>query len=152
MGNDHSKKEVNAIDFDKKLYIEIDIHLKSKYDNELINDELKTNHFLKKHLKEIITNGFVKANCDVSIHDCNLWLISKKDKNDIDCLELNAIAEFNGKSKNISSDINMQTIKMHILSEFYTYTSKKYWIMIGRDTGVIILYNTLYAIDLYQKI
>jgi len=65
-------------------------------------------------------------------------------------LELNAIVELNQK-ENSTRELKIQKIKLNVLSEFYEYTSKKYGIVISPDTTVIILYNTLSEIDIYQK-
>ena len=79
----------------------------------------------------------------------NLILICKKDKENNEYLELNAIIEFDQPilSKilnNVSeNDIqsNIEFYKLNILSEFYNYVSNKYGI-ITQDITLIILYNT----------
>jgi hypothetical protein len=151
MGLYHSK-DVNQIEFDKKLHIVIDIYLKPSCNGRIINiDNLQTNDFLKRTLKEIIMKGFTSAKCNVSILDNNVLLISKKDKTNISYLELNIIATFNEISSNILSNLTIPKIRLNIFSEFYKYTSNSYEIVVERDMDVIILYNTLYAINIYQN-
>ena len=157
MGNTQSN---NIIDYNKKLFIVIDLYVKPKSDIKNFNiNNLKNNTFLKKNLIDIITNSLVnKLNYKILLTENNLLLISKKDKDDNEYLEINAVIEFN---KPIVSNIfdnytennnqsNIEFVKMNILSEFYNYVSNKYGIIIP-DITLIVLYNTLYNIDIYQK-
>jgi hypothetical protein len=157
MGNTQSNK---IIDYNKKLFIVIDLYVKPKSDIKNFNiNNLKNNTFLKKNLIDIITNSLVnKLNYKILLTENNLLLISKKDKDDNEYLEINAVIEFN---KPIVSNIfdnytennnqsNIEFVKMNILSEFYNYVSNKYGIIIP-DITLIVLYNTLYNIDIYQK-
>ena len=153
MGAFQSKEDTSIVDFNKKIYIVVDLYLKSKIDNKKLNfDELKMSVTLKKYLRDILMNAFSKENLSVSLNENNLLLISKIDKNNerTEHLELNAIVELNQK-ENSTRELKIQKIKLNVLSEFYEYTSKKYGIVISPDTTVIILYNTLSEIDIYQK-
>lgn len=155
MGAIQSKEETNIIDFNKKLYIVVDLYLKSKTDTKKLNfDELKTNVSLKGHLKDILIKAFAKENCGIALSDNNLLLVSKnkKSKNsEHNQLELNAIVEITEKPKDESNALKLQKLKLRILSEFYEYTSSQYGIVISPHTTIVILYNTLSEIDVYQK-
>lgn len=154
MGGIQSKEDTSIIDFNKKVYIVVDLYLKSKNDNKKLNfDELKTNVSLKKHLKDILMTSFAQEKTSVSLSDTNLFFVSKTNSERVEYLELNAIVEFNQPSINEPpfNALKIQKLKLHILSEFYTYTSNKYGIVISPDTTVVILYNTLNEIDIYQK-
>lgn len=151
-----SKEDTGIIDFNKKMYVVIDLYFKSKIDNKKLNfAELKTSVSLKKQLRDIIMNAFLKENLSVSLSENNLLLISKVDKNNdrIEYLELNAVVEFSQTSKeeNRSIELKRQKLKLNILSELFAYTSNKYGIVVSPDTTVIILHNTLSEIEIYQK-
>lgn len=154
MGGIQSKEDTSNIDFNKKLYIVVDVYLKSKNENNQLNfSELKTNVSLKKHLRDILMNAISKENLSASLSDNNLFLISKKNNDRSEYLELNAIVEFNQTSKDETSrcQLKIQKLKMNILSEFFEHTSNKYGIVVSPNTTVVILYNTLSEIDVYQK-
>jgi len=146
----------NIIDFNNKLYIVIDLYIKPKFEQkQTFNiDNLKTNIFLKKNLKEIIVN-------------------SKTDKDNIQYLEMNATIEFSEPLEqkvkldiiptsiptfiysneilyNNFTNITIETLKMNILSELYNYVLNQYGI-ITPDITIIILQQTLNNIELYQK-
>jgi hypothetical protein len=158
MGNTQSSK---IIDYNKKLFIVIDLYVKPKFDyiKNFNIDNYKSNIVLKKNLINIILKSLIdKINYRILLSENNLILISKKDKENNEYLELNAIIEFDQPifSKilnNVSeNDIqsNIEFYKLNILSEFYNYVSYKYGI-ITPDITLIILYNTLYNINIYQK-
>jgi hypothetical protein len=166
----------NNIDFNSKLYIVIDLYLKPKFEpKQNFNiDNLKTNVFLKKNLKDIIVNSlFDKYNRNVILYENNILLISKTDKDNIKYLEMNATVEFSEpiekKAKldiiptstptfiysseilyNNFTNISIETLKMNILSELYNYVTNQYGI-ITSDITIIILQQTLNNIELYQK-
>jgi hypothetical protein len=138
----------------QKIYIVIDLYLKSLFDVKMNIDDLKTNDFLKKKLKVIILTALVtKGNYNVSLDDTNLWLVSKTDKNGVQYLELNAVADFyESNFCEIYDNVKrMKKMKLHILSEFYTYTSTQCNIVIPPDTTLVLLYNTLYNIAVYSN-
>ena len=153
MGSIQSKEDTSIIDFNKKTYIVVDVYLKSKNDNNKLNfDELKTNDTLKKHLRDILMNAFAQENLLASLSDTNMFLIPKIDSDRTEYVELNAIVEFIQPSKNEPLNVlKIQKLKLHILSEFFKYTSNKYGIVVSPYTTVVILYNTLSEIDIYQK-
>ena len=135
----------------QKLYMVIDLYLKSEFDNELNLDVLKTNDDLKKILKNIILNALVtNGHYIVLIDNANLWLVSGMDKNGVKYLELNAVAEFyecKTDRHEISDNLRrIEHMKLNILSEFFTYTSKQRNIIVSPDTTLVLLYNTLYNI------
>ena len=166
----------NIIDFNNKLYIVIDLYIKPKFEQkQTFNiDNLKTNIFLKKNLKEIIVNSlFDKYNRNVILFDNNILLISKTDKDNIQYLEMNATIEFSEPLEqkvkldiiptsiptfiysneilyNNFTNITIETLKMNILSELYNYVLNQYGI-ITPDITIIILQQTLNNIELYQK-
>jgi hypothetical protein len=166
----------NNVDFNKKLYIVIDLYLKPKSE-ETKNfdiDDYKTNKFIKKVVKDIIVNSLInKCNRSISISEQNILLISKTDKHNKKYLEMNIMFEFsdvihskptidiiqsplsvyihpNELFNNNSQDITLSIIKMSILSEFNNYVSDNYSI-ITADANLIISYQTLHNIDIYQK-
>ncbi len=160
MGLTQSKQLNKIIDYDKKLFIVIDLYVKPKVDIKNFNiNSLKNNTFLKKNLIDIITNSLVnKLNYKISLTENNLLLISKKDKDNNEYLEINAIIEFstpivsnifNNHTEN-NNHSNIEFVKMNILSELYNYVSNKYGI-ITPDITLIVLHNTLYKIYIYQK-
>jgi hypothetical protein len=176
MGVNQSNDNNNNIDFNRKIYIVIDLYLKPKFE-ETKNfdiDDYKTNKFIKKAVKDIIVNSLInKCKRSISLSDHNILLISKTDENNIKYLEMDIMFEFNDllESKpridiipsalsayinpneilnNNSQDITLSIIKMSILSEFYKYVSHKNSIF-TLDTTLIILHQTLHNIDIYQK-
>lgn len=137
-----------------QICIVIDIYLKSEFDDMLNLDLLKTNVCLKTKLKNIILTALItKGNHNVSIDDTNLWLVSKMDESNIQYLELNAVVDFYESNLcEIPNNLRrMKMMKLHIVSEFFTYTSNKLNIIISPDTTVILLYNTLYNIAVYKN-
>jgi hypothetical protein len=98
MGANQSKDDNNIdVDFNKKLYIVIDLYLKPKFE-EIKNfdiDDYKTNKFIKKTVKDIIVNSLInKCNRSISLSEHNILLISKTDKDNIKYLEMNIMFEF----------------------------------------------------------
>ena len=176
MGTTQSQNNYNIIDFNKKLYIVINLFLKPKYE-ETSNfdiDNLKTNSFLKKKLKDIIVKSFTnKFNCNITLYENNIILVSKSDNNNIKYLEMNAMIEFGNivESKpkidivptsvqtyiypkeilnNSSNDVSIPIIKMAILHELHNYVIHK-WPILTPDITLIILYETIYTIEIFQK-
>lgn len=137
-----------------QICIVIDLYLKSEFDDMLNFDVLKTNDCLKTKLKNIILTALItKGNHNVSIDDTNLWLVSKMDESNIQYLELNAVVNFYESNLcEIPDNLRrMKLMKLHIVSEFFTYTLNKLNIIISPDTTVIFLYNTLYNVTVYKK-
>jgi hypothetical protein len=161
MGSSQSNQSTKIIDYNKKLFIVIDLYVKPKFDyiKNFNIDNLKNNVVLKKNLINIIIKSLInKINYRISISENNLILINKKDNDNIEYLELNAIIEFgqpifskilNNVSEN-KIESNIEFIKLNILNEFYNYVSNKYG-LITQDITLIILYHTLYNINIYQK-
>lgn len=174
-----SQRSKKIVDFKKKLYINIDLYLKPKFEtNDKYHnydiENLKLNSVLKKNLKDILLNAFTnKGNYNAIISENNILLISKIDKNHIKYLELNVVVEFidyieekvNAEviaspissyinpndilSKN-TSNTNIEVMKLNVLSELFKYVSNQYGIIIPELT-IVILANTLNNIHLYQK-
>jgi len=166
----------NNIDFNKKLYIVIDLYMKQKcnYKNNFDIDNFKSNEMLKKNLKDIIISAlYNKCKYNVKLSDNNVILVSKKDKDGVNYLELNAIIEFEnfeiikiepkmmytGMStyndpkyilKNDALNITTKMLKLLVLSEFFKCTSNEYSIIINNDI-LLILDKTINHIDVYQK-
>jgi hypothetical protein len=166
----------NNIDFNKKIYIVIDLYLKPKFEENQSFDieNLKTNSFLKKNVKDIIVNSLInKYNRNVILLENNILLISKTDKNNIKYLEMNAAIEFSGLLEpNVKTciiptstptyinpneflfsslpDVTIDIIKMNVLNRLYEYVSNKFGI-ITPDITLIIEHQTLYNIEIYQK-
>lgn len=141
--------------FNKKMYIVIDFYFKSKINNSINLDVLKNNHELKTHVKDIILSAFNKLVCKAHISDTNVLFVLKR-KNNHDYLELNTVADLSSDVRNSeynksSNDISIQGIKMAIVTELYTYMSKECGIVVSPTETLVILYNTLYNVDVYQK-
>ena len=167
MGTTHSIPSTKYIDLDKKIYLVIDLYLKPKdnyYKNFDINS-LKTNAVFKKSLQDIIVSSLInRLNYSISLPENNLILISKKDKDNSIYLELNAILQFTEKKTNtdsstltniqqseiVSDKISIEQIKLYILNKFFELFQNQYGI-ITPEISVILLYKTLYSIDIYQK-
>jgi hypothetical protein len=173
MGTNQSN---NNIDFNKKIYIVIDLYLKPKFGEKQTFDieNFKTNSFLKKNVKDIIVNSLInKYNRNVILLENNILLILKTDTNNIKYLEMNAALEFSGLIQpNVNTgiiptstptyinpndilfsslpDITIDIIKMNILSQLHEYVSNKFGI-ITPDITLIMLHQTLYNIEIYQK-
>jgi hypothetical protein len=74
----------NYIDFNKKLYIVIDLYLKPKYEQTRVFDidKLKTDNILKKNIKDIIVNSLLKKyNHNVILLENNIIFVLKTDTN-----------------------------------------------------------------------
>ena len=166
----------NNIEFNKSLYIVIDLYLQPKFEEKHRFDinNFKTNSFLKKKLKDIIVNSLInKYNCDVTLSENNIILVSKTDSNNIKYLEMNAIVEFSNitqtKSKpdiiptstptyiypndiiyNNLHNVTIEILKMNVLRELYEYVSNKYEIFTP-DITLIISHQTIYNIHMFQK-
>jgi len=141
--------------FNKKMYIVIDFYFKSKINNSINLDVLKNNHELKTHVKDIILSAFNKVVCKAHISDTNLLFVLKR-KNNHDYLELNTVADLSSDVRNSEynkgpNDISIQGIKMAIVTELYTYMSKECGIVVSPTETLVILYNTLYNVEVYQK-
>jgi hypothetical protein len=159
-GSDH----LIPVKFNKKLYIVIDFYFKSKIvDNINTNtinlEALKNNNELKAYVKDIILSAFSNIACKAHISDTNI-IFMLRSKNNEDYLELNTVvdlssdprnSEYNKKYMNPSNDITIQGIRMAIVSILFTHTSKQYGIVVSPTETVVILYNTLYDIDVYQN-
>lgn len=166
----------NYIDFNKKLYIVIDLYLKPKYEQTRFFDidKLKNDNILKKNIRDIIVNSLLKKyNYNVILLENNILFVLKTDINNIKYLEMNTSLEFdeiieekvkpdiiptstptfiypNQIIVNNSNNITKETIKLNILSNLYEYVSNKLSINTA-DITLIILYQTLYNIEIYQK-
>ena len=141
--------------FNKKMYIVIDFYFKSKLNNSINLDVLKNNHELKTHVKDIILSAFNKLVCKAHISDTNVLFVLKR-KNNHDYLELNTVADLSSDARNSEhnkspNDISIQGIKMAIVTELYTYMSKECGIVVSPTETLVILYNTLYNVEVYQK-
>ena len=159
-GSDH----LIPVKLNKKLYIVIDFYFKSKIvDNTNTNtinlEALKNNNELKAYVKDIILSAFSNIACKAHISDTNI-IFMLRSKNNEDYLELNTVvdlssdprnSEYNKKYMNPSNDITIQGIRMAIVSILFTHTSKQYGIVVSPTETVVILYNTLYDIDVYQN-
>jgi hypothetical protein len=174
-----SQRSNKIVDFKKKLYIDIDLYIKPKFDqNEKFRnydiEKLKLNSVLKKNLKDILLNAFTnKGNYNALISENNILLISKIDKNNIKYLELNVVVEFvNYTEEKVNTEViatpistyispndilsqntsntNFEVMKLNVLSELFKYVSNQYGIIIPELT-IVILANTLNNIHLYQK-
>jgi hypothetical protein len=159
-GSDH----LIPVKFNKKLYIVIDFYFKSKIvDNTNTNtinlEALKNNNELKAYVKDIILSAFSNIACKAHISDTNI-IFMLRSKNNEDYLELNTVvdlssdprnSDYNKKYMNPSTDITIQGIRMAIVSILFTHTSKQYGIVVSPTETVVILYNTLYDIDVYQN-
>jgi hypothetical protein len=164
------------VDFNKKLYIVIDLYLKPKFE-EIKNFDIehyKTNKFIKKIVKDVIVKALIsKCNRNITLLEHNMILISKTDKNNIKYLEVNIMLEFseliytkpkidviqtslpiymnpNELINSNSQEITLSIIKMGIIGEFYNYISDNYGI-ITHESILIISQQTLHNIDIYQK-
>lgn len=164
------------IDFKKKLFLVIDLYMKEKinFKSNFDIDKFKSNEMLKKNLKDIIVSALNdKGKYTVKLSDNNIILVSKKDKDGIKYLELNAIIEFENFEirkietkmmstfvsgyidpkyviKSDSVNVTTKMLKLHILSEFLKFASNEYGIII--DNYILqILAKTVNYIDLYQK-
>ncbi len=159
-GSDH----LIPVKFNKKLYIVIDFYFKSKIvDNINTNtinlEALKNNNELKAYVKDIILSAFSNIACKAHISDTNI-IFMLRSKNNEDYLELNTVVDlssdprnsnYNKKYMNPSNDITIQGIRMAIVSILFTHTSKQYGIVVSPTETVVILYNTLYDIEVYQN-
>ena len=142
--------------FNKKMYIVIDFYFKSKINNSINLDVLKNNHELKTHVKDIILTAFNKVTCKAHISDTNVLFVLKR-KNNHDYLELNTVADLSSNVRNSeynkspNDNSSIQGIKMAIVTELFTYTSKECGIVVSPTETLVILYNTLYNVEVYQK-
>ena len=152
MGTNQSQSQSLETKF--QICIIVDVYLKSEFDVKMNVDDVKTNDCLKKKLKEILLTALItKGNHNVSIDDSNLWLVSKMDENKTKYLELNAVVDFyESNICEIPDNLKrMKKMKLDILTEFFTYTSNQRKIFIPPHTTLVLLYNTLYNIDVYKK-
>ena len=166
----------NYIDFNKKIFLVIDLYMKEKFNNNNNFDiyNFKSNNMLKTNLKDIIVSALNnKGKFTVKLSESNIILVCKKDNDGIKYLELNAIIDFeNFEFKKIETkmmstympayidpkyiinndelNITTKTLKLLILSEFYKFTSTEYGIMIDNNI-LLILGKTINHIDVYQK-
>jgi hypothetical protein len=127
--------------------------------NTINLEALKNNNELKAYVKDIILSAFSNIACKAHISDTNI-IFMLRSKNNEDYLELNTVvdlssdprnSEYNKKYMNPSNDITIQGIRMAIVSILFTHTSKQYGIVVSPTETVVILYNTLYDIDVYQN-
>lgn len=161
------ESESDRIDFDKRIYIVVDLYVSSKLENgfgsgssagsttlaKKINlDEIKTNAVLKMHIKDIILSAFAKAKCQVRVSENNILLILKSKNND-DYLEMNTTVDVvpGPLSAGAYPDLTTQKIKLYILNELYAYTSNEYGVVISPNVTLVFVNNTLHSIDVYQK-
>ncbi len=149
------------IDLNKNTYIVIDLYLKPKnpnYKNFDLN-HLKTNEPFKKNLQNIIVSALSnKLNYEVFLTDNNMLFTMKKDKDNDAYLELNAILQFGVKDNKLNTSssitdigfISKEQMKLYVLNKLFELFHNQIGIITPEIT-VLILYKTLYHIDIFQK-